>query len=851
MRPATHTSNRGTLPFEVLAGGSCLGLALILAPTLFGSVTSEAQGVLGLILGFALILLSRGWLRSVSILPRWVWVILLGGIALSLLPLPLGILQFLSPAKASLARQFSLEPGDTWSVATLSPALTLRWSWQFSLLLVAFFLTRQLMRRDNGSAAWLWVALVMAVMVEVGAEWYFKGVSQKVVLGIWPVKWGNSGGTFANRNHFACWVMIACVFLCAVALRFLKPLHSARLEDQATPDRRKGIGFLLVTVVGLAMVFTLMSGSRSGLLALAFGGLMLAWSVRKHSSSRGRGVGLVMIGLLLVLIALPFAGHTLDRLSNTKSETSADYPKWRLWGDAVKTFLHYPLLGTGPGTFVRSNILLKSAGGESTAWHAENDVLQWLSEAGVWGLMVLIGAGIAFWRRLWLWYWRRSWRVHEPEMVIGAFAGLVAMLVHSMIDFPFQVMANAMLAAVLLGVIVGVKERGHEEVENRLITSRGTKALTLAGIVMIILGCLQIFSFLHYFKAKSPGVTAHEALTEMNGALVLWPLNTERANYWLRLKVAELSREPRKQAIEKARTLRQEFTRHIALDPYNWELRLERAWLDLAFSAGRQQSLAEARAATGLNPKQAQIPLKFAGALANSDPESAWEFLRMADVTQERLLYERLEIAWILKQDTSELWPLVPATDGGYQAMAEFGFRHKLPNLAKTALEKMRSKPGISLIARQFLQIKRPDLAMAFMPAQPNTNEERLTVARLELALGNGPRALGLAEAVLQQVKNKDAFQSSNTKGNISRETLQRLWTGGERGITIARQLAEAVVKDQVGDTDARLLQQLAQAYPQEARFWWLAYRARLNLNQFKEAAEMAINLAELVTAKP
>ena len=851
VRPSTHTSTSGGSTFEVQTGGICLGLALALAPIFFGSVTTEAQGAVGILLGLSLILLSRGWLQGGVLFPKWVWAVLLGGVTLTLLPLPVALLQVLSPAKASLAKQFPLEPASTWTTASLSAALTLRWLWQAMLLVVAFFLTRQMMRRGESKATWLWVALLVAVLVEVGAEWYFKGVKEKVVLGIWPVRWGNSGGTFANRNHFACWVMIACVFLSALALRFLKPLHSARPEEEERPGRHGLLGFLLLGVIGLAMVFTLMSGSRSGLLALATGGIMLALGVHKHSSNRGRGVGLVMLGLLLLLIALPFAGHTLDRLSNTQSETSADYPKWRLWGDAVKTFLHFPVLGTGPGTFVRSNILMKSAGGDSTAWHAENDVLQWVSETGLWGLAVLVGAVMAFRRRLWAWYWRRSWQVSEPEMVMGAFAALAAMFVHSMIDFPMQVTANALLAAVMLGVIVGIKERGREELEHRLVARGKMRGLMLLGVIMIGLGCLQVMSFQHYFKAKSPGVMTQTALKEMSASLELWPLNTERANYWLRLRVAELSALPRKQAFEKAKGLREEFTRHIALDPLNWELRLERAWLDLAFTTDRQQSLREARVATGLNPKQPQIPLKFAGVLAGRDPESAWEFLRVADVTQERLLFERLEIAWQLKQDTTELWPLIPATDNGYKAMAEFGFRYKLPLLAKTAIEKMHTKPEPAAIGRQFLQVKRPDLALTFLPAQPNNNDERIVLARIELAMGNGPRALGLVEPVLQQAKKRYDFQSPSVLVNVSRETLLRLWNGGERGTLVAKQLAEAIVKERTEEADAVLLQQLAETYPREARLWWLAYKARAGRYEFKEAAGLAISLAELVTAKP
>jgi hypothetical protein len=830
-------------------GALFLGLALVLAPVMFGSVTTEAQGALGILLGLSLLCFARTWLLGSDIFPRWVLWLFASGIILSLVPLPLGLLQVISPAKAALARQFPLTADDAWAPVTLSSALTLRWLWQFTLLALAFTLTRQAMRQGN-RPYWLLTALVLAVLVEVGAEWFFKGATNKVVLGIWPVRWGNSGGTFANRNHFACWIMIATVVLLAGAMRFLKPLRSSRPEDLRAPSKRQGLGVLLLVVAALAVTFALMSGSRSGLLALASGGIVLAMGVQKHSGSRRRGMGMVLLGLLLLLIALPFAGQTLDRLSNTKSETSPDYPKWRLWNDAVRTFLHFPVMGTGPGTFVRSNILMKTTGGESTAWHAENDVLQWLSEAGLWGLIVMTGAGWAVRRQLWQWYWQRGWTSVEPELVMGAFAGLGAMLVHSLIDFPFQVTANALLAAVLFGVIVGLKERGLPALEHRLAAPRHAQGLVAGAAVLIVLGALQVLSFDHFFRAKSSSLAAADATKEMELSLRLWPLNTERANYWLRLKVNQMAREPRKEAVEHAKTLRAEFSRYIALDPLSWELRLERAWLDIAFATDRAQSLTEARAATGLNPKQAQIPLRFAAALVNRDPEQAWEFLRAADVTQERFLLERLEIAWRLRNDTSELWSLVPATDNGYRALAEFGFNHQFPLLAKQALDRMRLAPPAAQIGRRFLDLNRPDLAATFMPAQPENPAERIVMAKIALAEGDAPRALRLIEPVLLHSKRQSEFAVAGRTG-ASAETLLRSWNAGQRNVTMAKQLAEAIVKDPADRRDASLLEQLAETYPAELRLSWLAYRTRAERYEFQRAAEIAITLAETLTAKP
>jgi hypothetical protein len=73
-----------------------------------------------------------------------------------------------------------------------------------------------------------------------------------------------------------------------------------------------------------------------------------------------------------------------------------------------------------------------------------------------------------------------------------------------------------------------------------------------------------------------------------------------------------ISAEPKLWQIRLAGEFRQQLSRTLAWDPYDWELRLERAWLDLAFSTNSLRALAEAREVVRLNPLQPQIPLRFA-----------------------------------------------------------------------------------------------------------------------------------------------------------------------------------------------------------------------------------------------
>lgn len=821
----------------------CLAVAVAMAPLMFGSVTTEAQGVLGILLGLSLWFISREWRLGTPILPRWLQYLFLGGLIFSLLPLPLAVVKLISPARVDLALRFPLGPEvPDWSASTLSPALTLRWGWQFILLLVAFSLVRQVVRRPY-AVVWLMVALGAGIAGQVGAELAYRGTEEKLILGLWPVRWGNSAGTFANRNHFAGWLMMAALMLAAVALRYLKPLRSSRPTGAVPPAKVIWAGWLALGLAGAGVVFALMSGSRSGLLALLCGGLMLVLGVKHHSVSRRRGFALATLVLLLMLVALPFAGPTLDRLSKMKDETSASYAKWRLWGDALTIFTKYPVTGTGPGTFVRSNILYKTAGGESTAWHAENDVLQWLSETGLWGLIVLGGGVVMLWRKVGRWFWSPQWKTAEPELMLGALAGLVAIMMHSLFDFPWQVMANALLGAVILGVVVGLHDAHNPEAEFKLASRRHGWLLAGGGLVLLLVGVMAIWGFREYRLAQQKDVAAKVLVGHVERSMQLWPLNLERANLWLRLNVAELQRQPRAEAADGAEQMRKQFTGYLAGDPLNWELRLERAWLDLAFMKDRQAALQEPMRVTGLNPKQALIPLRFAGVLADRDPEKAWDFLLAADVTQERLLQERLEIAWQIRPDATQLWPLVPATDNGYRALAEFAFGKKLPLLARSAYEKMRLPPPAAERAEKFLLVHRPDLALQVLPEIPGTTQERLMLAKVHGQLGDAPRCLRLLEPLFQGEAEWQRATPLDSPGSA----LLRVWKSGDRTVRLALQVAEVVMTEPPERRDVGLLQQLYGTYPGEKRLLWLNYRTRMDRHEYREAAQLAITLADKI----
>ena len=122
-------------------------------------------------------------------------------------------------------------------------------------------------------------------------------------------------------------------------------------------------------------------------------------------------------------------------------------------------------LGSGPGSFAAVYPQFQPSGLGASVEHAHNDYVQLLMEFGV--LSVAL-AGLAAWliSRQALSLYRRL-RVAGPEqsavrLQLCCGLGLLALLLHSWVDFNLRIPANAMLAACLLGAFLRPQPFAHE-----------------------------------------------------------------------------------------------------------------------------------------------------------------------------------------------------------------------------------------------------------------------------------------------------------------------------------------------------------------------------------------------------
>jgi O-antigen ligase len=149
------------------------------------------------------------------------------------------------------------------------------------------------------------------------------------------------------------------------------------------------------------------------------------------------------------------------------------------WRDAIRMSLTSPAVGQGLGAFHDAYPRFKREHWYVRVEHAENDYIETLAESGILGLgIVLAGGGL-----LLLGAGRGA--LSGGDRVVrgigmGAVAGLVAMVVHSGVDFNLRIPSNAALAAVLAAAAAGVAGVG----------SRPLPRLAALGLALGALGLL-------------------------------------------------------------------------------------------------------------------------------------------------------------------------------------------------------------------------------------------------------------------------------------------------------------------------------------------------------------------------
>lgn len=232
----------------------------------------------------------------------------------------------------------------------------------------------------------------------------------------------------------------------AAAILLLLPLSLACLW-RGTSRLQMPSRLLILSCVGLwAIACIYWSGSKGGWL-VAMTSMCLVFLLAKVPKALKVGLVLVMLIGGGGLFGLKYQ----DYFQKGATSVGARFEYWRA---AWRNSMDHPVLGTGPGTFMRAFAETKAEGAEMTRL-THNDYLQQASDAG-WPSAIMYAT--------WMFgslYWLRPKKLGDHPIREAVWLGLVALALQNIIEFGLYIPAIAWPYFLLLGWLWGISEMNH------------------------------------------------------------------------------------------------------------------------------------------------------------------------------------------------------------------------------------------------------------------------------------------------------------------------------------------------------------------------------------------------------
>lgn len=629
--------------------------ALAFSPLAFGTIDLWALALVEGSLFLALAGLLSHHLRTGKPLikvPALVPLLLfLAWTTLQIIPLPPALVALISPAAAALrAPLLAADPNaGTFIPLSLHPWYTLQDLFRFSAYAACYFLTVQLLHTPQRMRQTLALVLGLATCISLYAiiQHY---IGNDRIFGFRTFTHQSVVGTFAYKNHFAAYIALLLPLALSLFL-YYRPRHHSTLSlrqallnlgERSTPNQH-----LPLALAGAMMVLALLlSGSRGGV-GCAFLALLLLLIMGRK---RFRLSGLLPLALGLTLLAATGVGRdgllSVDQRFGTALTRDGASLNGRLefWKNSLRIIGDFPLTGTGAGTFRAIYPRYQAEPNGALPLHTHNDYLETQSNGGLVASLLVLAFLALFFRTTFTSFGKRkdSYVIH---LYLGSLAGLVALLLHCLIDLQFRISATiGLYFFLLLGIhaaAVALKQHPGSTRSLQVAPFTGPRAWAgLGGLSLFALSCfvfqineLRALALFPEIATVEPrqgkaGYEDRAALLALENFAVFTPLTNEQ-----KLEVTDRA------------------TRALRLSPLNPRYPYIRS-LCADPQTQIDQALADGRTALRLNPVQAVYNQHYGALLAqNGQNDRAAAFFQAAtanDPTEPR--FHRAYLSFLLRQ---------------------------------------------------------------------------------------------------------------------------------------------------------------------------------------------------------
>jgi O-antigen ligase len=312
-----------------------------------------------------------------------------------------------------------------------------------------FFAILNNFNRQEFSQITVLTLVFLAMAISGYAIYQFLTHSDRVWFAIKPYPHRGSG-TYISPNHLGGFLEMLAPLGLAFAL-------SSRLNHVA----KILVGYAsLVILVGIAVTVSRGSWIATTLALLLFFVILIFH--RAHRLAAVLALFLIIGGAAFLIPKSQFFHQRARQLVNTQTGQVDDDARFDIWGSTYHMWRENPWWGAGPAHFDRRFRAFRPETIQMQPERAHNDFLNTLVDWGMVGAILvtsaflLLGLGVG---RTWaavrvtqrdIGEMRRS---NKFAFVLGASIGLVAILLHSFVDFNMHIPANAIVAVTLIALL--------------------------------------------------------------------------------------------------------------------------------------------------------------------------------------------------------------------------------------------------------------------------------------------------------------------------------------------------------------------------------------------------------------
>ena len=432
-------------------------------------------------------------------------LLLLGWMFFQTLPLPLPVVRVIAPHIFQTYQPGLDLPGlrslDNWIPLTVNRKATLLELFRVSSYAFFYLVTVQLLTRSRrllitikAVSGLAFCIAFLSVLQRITAPetlfWLRKLTEGKTAFGPWVYK-----------NHYAGFMVILCPLVLSQFLLHRPPLERVETlrEKILTFFSENGVAVYLFwgfgSIVILASIF--LTQSRGGIISIICGVLLFFFLVGRHQGKLGKLPLLFLLTGLLIIVGWYSWEPILERFSIIIDSGTGELKDDRLliWADTLKIIAAFSFTGSGFGTFVDIFPGYKTLPDDLLYDHAHNDFLELLTDGGLlagvmslWFILSVLKAGY------------RQIRLRKDSvsvfLAIGAFSGLVGLLVYSIFDFNLHNGANGLYFAFFCGLLVSAGNTRRYYQDFPTLLAPITSSLRMRGaafVALLVFLCATLF----------------------------------------------------------------------------------------------------------------------------------------------------------------------------------------------------------------------------------------------------------------------------------------------------------------------------------------------------------------------